>query len=181
MLKTQWQAIEQNDAQYDGTFWYAVQTTKIFCRPSCPSRLPKPEHILIYQTPEAAMAAGYRPCKRCRPLNQPVDNQTWVAEINTILAQNYAQPFSLEQLAQTVHGSKSYLWHVYKAITGLTPQQKLMAIRLTQAKQRLATSSESITTIGQQVGLTNTAYFIKKFREAYGLTPKQYQLQQKKL
>ncbi len=61
-----WLAVSQNDASADGLFFYAVSSTGVFCRPSCKSRRPKRENVRYFKTAEQAMAAGFRPCKRCR-------------------------------------------------------------------------------------------------------------------
>ncbi|MEE8823979.1 bifunctional transcriptional activator/DNA repair enzyme AdaA [Lentilactobacillus sunkii] len=177
MENFEWTAIQNNDASYDNQFWYAVKSTHIFCRPSCPSRLPKRENITIYYDPNDAIEAGYRPCKRCRPLNQPVDNRTWVSEINTILENNYQQNLSLKELAYQAHGSQSYLRHVYKQETGMTPQQKLLEIRMSQAEIMLVNSDQAVAVIGRKVGFDNPAYFIQKFRQKFGKSPLQYRLQ----
>lgn len=62
-----WQAVLERDRAYDGTFVYAVRTTGIFCRPSCPARRPKRSSVRFFTAAEAARA-GFRPCRRCRPL-----------------------------------------------------------------------------------------------------------------
>jgi AraC family transcriptional regulator of adaptative response/methylated-DNA-[protein]-cysteine methyltransferase len=62
-----WQMVLDRDTNADGRFWYGVMTTGIYCRPQCPSRRPKPENTRFFTTPQAAHAAGLRPCKRCRP------------------------------------------------------------------------------------------------------------------
>src|SRR2546423_2609628 len=62
-----WRAVEQRDPRFDGRFVYAVRSTRIYCRPSCPSRRPLRERVTFYAAPEAAEAAGYRACKRCQP------------------------------------------------------------------------------------------------------------------
>ncbi len=175
----EWQAIVDNDQQSDNLFWYAVKSTKIFCRPSCPSRLPKKENIEIFYTREEPLQAGYRPCKRCQPLGKPVSHQEWVAEIDTILAHNYSQKLTLEELAYLAHGSASHLRHVYKAVTGTTPQKKLLALRLMAAKQELLETNLPVKEIAKKIGMTNEAYFIKKFRECYGTTPLQFRLQKR--
>ncbi|WP_125766346.1 bifunctional transcriptional activator/DNA repair enzyme AdaA [Lapidilactobacillus wuchangensis] len=173
----QWQAIVANDRQADDQFWYGVTSTLIFCRPSCASRLPKREHIRIFADPNAALAAGFRPCKRCRPTAELVSNQTWVLEIDQVLQHHYAEKLDLNELAKQVHGSESYLRHVYQQLTGQTPQQKLTQIRLERAQLLLATTNSTIASIGRQVGWANPAYFIKIFRQQIGLTPRQYRQQ----
>jgi len=67
------------DASYDGVFFPAVKTTGIFCRPSCPAKKPKPENVVYYPTPKEALFAGFRPCKRCRPLDTDGRPPAWVA------------------------------------------------------------------------------------------------------
>lgn len=174
---SQWVAIKTNDRQSDHLFWYGVKTTGIFCRPSCPSRLPKRENVVVFTSPQEALTAGFRPCKRCRPTAQFVSNQVWVQEINHVLRSNYQEKLTLDRLASLVHGSPSYLRHVYKDLTGVTPQQELTAIRLTAAKQELLHSDRSIQQIASHVGLTNPAYFIQTFKKHYGITPLKYRQQ----
>ena len=177
LTEKNWVAIKNNDKSFDNQFWYGVKTTKIFCRPSCPSRLPKKENVEIFASSEAAQAAGFRPCKRCRPLNRPVSNQVWIEEINHVLVEHYPENITLAELAYRVHGSESYLRHVYRELTGLTPQQKLAKIRLEKAKSYLQETDESVGIIAGRVGIPNSAYFIKCFAETYGQTPYQYRLQ----
>ncbi|MQS89792.1 bifunctional transcriptional activator/DNA repair enzyme AdaA [Companilactobacillus mishanensis] len=175
VTQSEWLAIKNNDTNYDGKFWYAVSSTKIFCRPSCPSRLPKRENISIYSNPDQALADGFRPCKRCRPLNAIVSNEIWVKEIDNFLEENYSNNITLEYLANEIHGSESYLRHVYKDLTGMTPKQRLTIIRLDAAKSMLLNSEKPVKSIGEQVGISNPAYFIKLFKNQFGVTPKQFQ------
>ncbi|MGZ5823674.1 MAG: Ada metal-binding domain-containing protein, partial [Hyphomicrobium sp.] len=62
-----WVAVQERDANRDGTFYYAVATTGVYCRPSCPSRRPKRANVRFYATAAQAQTAGFRPCKRCKP------------------------------------------------------------------------------------------------------------------
>ena len=62
-----WARVTARDRSADGKFWYAVATTGIYCRPSCPSRIPNPKNVTLHATLESARATGFRPCKRCRP------------------------------------------------------------------------------------------------------------------
>lgn len=176
----QWQAIQENDRQQDGQFWYGVKTTGIFCRPSCPSRVPKRQNVVIFTDPAEAQEAGFRPCKRCRPLEKMVSNQIWVQEINHVLNNHYAEKLTLERLATLVHGSPSYLRHVYKSLTGVTPQQQLTMIRLEKATQQLRGSSKSVAQIAFAVGINNAAYFTQMFKNTYKMTPLQYRHQTSK-
>jgi len=62
-----WNAVEARDASADGTFWYSVRTTGVYCRPSCGSRTPLRQNVAFHTTREDAERAGFRPCKRCKP------------------------------------------------------------------------------------------------------------------
>ena len=70
-----------SDPSYDGVFFTAVKTTRIFCRPGCPARKPLPQNVEFYQTVREAMFAGYRPCKRCTPLDTPGKAPEWVESL----------------------------------------------------------------------------------------------------
>lgn len=94
--------------------------------------------------------------------------------------EHYDEALSLEELGYRLHGSSSYLRHVYKKIKGITPQQQLMTIRLEKAKVNLLTSNDSISEIAQRVGMANTPYFIKVFRQHYGSSPNHYRKKYKK-
>lgn len=70
-----------SDASFDGIFLFAVRTTGIFCRPSCPARKPNPENVEFFATGREALLAGYRPCKRCRPLDGLGKHPDWVERL----------------------------------------------------------------------------------------------------
>lgn len=71
-------AFGTRDASYEGVFVTGVRTTGIFCRPTCPARRPKPENVEFFATPREALAAGYRPCRRCVPLGSPGGTPAWL-------------------------------------------------------------------------------------------------------
>jgi AraC family transcriptional regulator of adaptative response/methylated-DNA-[protein]-cysteine methyltransferase len=74
-------AFLESDAGYDESFWTAVRTTGIFCRPSCRARKPRPENVEFFRSVREAMFAGYRPCKRCRPLDAPIQRPAWMERL----------------------------------------------------------------------------------------------------
>src|SRR5689334_24669208 len=76
-----------SDAAYNGVFFLGVRTTGIFCRPTCPARKPLPKNVEYFPTAQTALAAGYRPCKRCRPLELD-DQPSWAAELISEVDQN---------------------------------------------------------------------------------------------
>lgn len=140
MLDTErcWQAVCTRDAAQDGQFVFAVRSTGIYCRPSCPARRPKRENTCFYRDAEAATAAGFRPCKRCSPHGQSPAEQldALVAAACTLLS-NSQQPLSLAQLAARIGLSASHLARAFKARTGLTPRAWSEAQRRARLEQQL--------------------------------------------
>ncbi|MGQ2286973.1 Ada metal-binding domain-containing protein [Leuconostoc suionicum] len=169
-----WEIIKTNSNVLDGKVWYGVKSTKIFCKPSCPSRIPNKSNVLLFTNPDDPVKCGFRPCKRCQPINEVVSDEIWVAEINHILENYYDQNLTLAELAILAHGSISHLRHVYQSKTGISPSEKLMQIRMDKARILLLNSNRSISNIGNDVGIPNNSYFIKIFKKIYGITPRQY-------
>jgi AraC family transcriptional regulator, regulatory protein of adaptative response / methylated-DNA-[protein]-cysteine methyltransferase len=72
---TRWASVVARDDKTDGTFYYSVKTTGVYCRPSCAARLAHPENVQFYESSQEAEKAGFRPCKRCRPTQAPLAEQ----------------------------------------------------------------------------------------------------------
>jgi AraC family transcriptional regulator of adaptative response/methylated-DNA-[protein]-cysteine methyltransferase len=118
-----WAALAARDARSDGAFVYAVRTTGVYCRPSCPSRAARPENVAFYPTCAAAEAAGFRPCRRCRP-NEPGltgRRAEAVARACRRIETSEAMP-SLAELAREAAMSAYHFHRVFKAVTGVTPK-----------------------------------------------------------
>ncbi|UUX33029.1 bifunctional transcriptional activator/DNA repair enzyme AdaA [Fundicoccus culcitae] len=167
-------AIMENNKDYDGQFFYAVQTTRIFCRPSCKSRTPNFDHVTIYPTPEAALAAGYRPCKRCNSAGRRLPNDEWVLYIKEYIDDNYAKPLTLKQIADDCHGSPFHLHRVFTDVKGMTPLAYVHHVRLTHAKVYLKQTTLPIKEIAKKVGIANASRFSTLFKAYTKQTPKQY-------
>ncbi|MBD9366883.1 methylphosphotriester-DNA--protein-cysteine methyltransferase family protein [Leuconostoc mesenteroides] len=171
-----WQIIKTNSNALDGKVWYGVKSTKIFCKPSCTSRIPNKSNVLLFTNLDEPVKGGFRPCKRCQPINETVSDEVWVTEINYILESYYDQNLTLAELSFLAHGSPSHLRHVYQSKTGISPSEKLMQIRLEKATTLLQNTNRSISDIGNDVGIPNNSYFIKIFKKVYGITPHQYRV-----
>jgi len=169
-----WQAILHNDATYDHQFYYAVKTTGIFCRPSCKSKPPNRDNVSVFQHAEEAMAAGYRPCKRCKPTGQRLPDAEWAEQISRFIDGNFHHPLSLQMIADTCHGSPYHLHRIYKRVTGVTPAEYIQHKRLEKAKESLRKSNTAISTIAGRVGMPNIPYFVTWFKKSTGVTPAAY-------
>ncbi|WP_334328713.1 bifunctional transcriptional activator/DNA repair enzyme AdaA [Companilactobacillus sp. HBUAS59699] len=174
-----WQQIITSDATGDDHFYYGVKTTKIFCKPSCHSKNPSKENVLIFKNPTEAIENGFRPCKRCQPTGN-VPNEEWVQEIKLYLNNNYQRKLSLELIAEECHGSPFHLQRVFKKECGQTPLNYLTDLRLFQAKQLLSNTDLSVKVIAARVGFSSDTYFITTFKKHFAKTPEQFRLQEYK-
>src|SRR5688572_12150838 len=110
-----WQAVLSRDAAADGAFYYAVRSTGVYCRPSCPARRPSREQVLFFDSADAAARGGFRACRRCRPAE--VDRQRLVvARVQRLLEEAEDRP-TLTQLAGAVGVSPHHLQRVFKRVT----------------------------------------------------------------
>ncbi|MHB1684381.1 MAG: bifunctional transcriptional activator/DNA repair enzyme AdaA [Bacilli bacterium] len=171
MLEEQWNAIINCDSSYDGQFFYAVRTTGIFCRPSCKSRDPNRDNVLVFMTVDAAMEAGFRTCKRCRP-----DKFRWPAEelvhkTKEYIEEHYSEPLTLGGIAKALHISQYHLHHVFKRLTGLTPVEYLLQTRLAEANRLLEETNLNVTEVAVSVGFVSVAHFSTVFRKQLGQSP----------
>ena len=176
MNEEQWDAIVRCDASQDGVFFYAVATTRIFCRPSCRSRTPDRRNVTTFANAQQALAAGYRPCKRCKPDELAMPGEAWVDRIAAWIERRYAEPFTLRKLAEELHGSPYHLQRTFKQLRGVTPAQYATRLRVERATTLLRTTKLPIADIGAAVGIANAAYFATVFHGQTGLSPSQYRL-----
>lgn len=133
-----WQAVCARDAAQDGRFVFAVRSTGIYCRPSCPARRPKRENVSFHSDADAASAAGFRPCKRCSPQGQsPAEQLDALVIVACTLLDSSEQSLTLAQLAARIGLSASHLARAFKARTGLTPKAWSEARRRARLEQQL--------------------------------------------
>lgn len=129
-----WAAFSRRDRAFDGRFVGAVRTTGIYCKPSCPARHPKRENVRFYPTPEAARAAGFRACLRCRPDEVGRDRQA-VAEAVRLLDAG-ADP-TLATLAARVGYAPHHFQRLFTRATGVSPAAYARARRTAAAASAL--------------------------------------------
>ena len=169
-----WEAIVSRDPAADGSFFYGVRTTGVYCRPTCPSKRPRRSNVDFFATGEAAENAGFRPCKRCRPreASQPDRHARKVAEACRLIEQSEQAP-DLGTLARNAGLSPYHFHRVFKAITGLTPKAYATAHRARRVRSELA-RSRSVTDAIYDSGYNSNARFYEKAGEVLGMTPRAY-------
>lgn len=174
-----WEAIITNNASYDDQFLYAVETTGIFCRPSCKSREPNRKNVRIFKSAEQAIRADYRPCKRCKPTGESLPDEDWVDQITKYIDSHYNERLSLHTLADMCHGSPYHLHRTFKRITDLTPVEYIQRLRVKEAQELLSGTNHTVGEIGFLVGIPSSPYFITLFKKITGFTPAEYRQRQK--
>ncbi len=169
-----WAALRARDPAADGRFVYAVKTTGVWCHPSSPSRLPRPENVVFFDTPEAAEAAGYRANRRAAADRAALARQhaERVAHACRRL-ENTDEPPSLAQLAETAGMSPYHFHRVFKAITGVTPKAYAQA----QRARRMREGLEGDTTITDAIfdaGFGSNSRFYETSNQRLGMRPKDW-------
>ncbi|HEV7274747.1 MAG TPA: bifunctional DNA-binding transcriptional regulator/O6-methylguanine-DNA methyltransferase Ada, partial [Devosiaceae bacterium] len=170
-----WRAVLARDAAADGSFVYAVSTTGVYCRPSCPSRHARPEHVSFHADGAAAAAAGFRPCRRCRPDEAPlaVRQAEQVAAACRLLEQAEELP-TLAELARAVGISPFHLHRLFKAQTGVTPRAYGAARRAERLRAALAEGRGSVTAAIYDAGYNAASRFYESADAVLGMTPSTY-------
>ena len=163
------------DARFDGLFFTAVRSTKIYCRPVCPAPTPKRQNITYYPTAAAATSAGYRPCLRCRPELSPEARAADADEAATralaLIADGALQDASVDALASKVGLGSRQLRRVLLARTGATPHELHATRRLLLAKQLLTETTLPVTHIALAAGFNSLRRFNAAFAEGCGMAP----------
>lgn len=170
------QAVDSRDARFDGVFFVAIVTTHIYCRPICPSRRAVASHRRFFETRQAAEAAGYRPCRRCRPElapgSAPADSVKRLAR--TVAERIHAGALNgglVAGLAADLGVTERHVRRVLKRELGITPLELAQHDRLVLAKGLLADSSLSVTRIAFASGFQSLRRFNAVFRERFRMTP----------
>lgn len=145
--ETLWRGVLDRDADLDGELIYAVRTTGIYCRPSCPARRPRRENVRIFAGPEAAEAAGFRACLRCRPRDGEADPAlARVQAARAYLEAHLEETVTLERLAEEVGVSPWHLQRSFKRHLGPSPRQYVNQRRLERLRSRLREGEDDVTT-----------------------------------
>jgi len=173
-IDPRWAAVVARDPAADGQFVYAVKTTGIYCRPSSLARLPNPQNVEFFDTPEQAQAAGYRPSKRAAKDQSDVAAQhaaTVAAACRHIESAENLPP--LNELADAAGLSSFHFHRVFKAVTGLTPKGYATAHRSRKVRDRLADGG-SVTDALYDAGFNSNSRFYESADNLLGMKPGDY-------
>lgn len=168
-----WLAVLARDPRADTQFVFAVQTTGIFCRPSCRARHALRKNVLFYPDARHAALAGFRPCKRCMPDKRDPQEQK-VAKVELACRLLEQDPsLTLETLAQQVATSPFHFHRLFKSVTGMTPKAWQQAAREQRLRSALA-QGDKIADAVLAAGFPDSSSYYRKADGALGMTAKQY-------
>jgi AraC family transcriptional regulator of adaptative response/methylated-DNA-[protein]-cysteine methyltransferase len=169
-----WAAVLARDPAAEGQFYYSVRSTGVYCRPTCPARAANPENVQFHATRADAEAAGFRPCRRCKP-DQPPLAQQHAAKVAQAcrLIENAEHMPSLEQLAQHADLSRYHFHRVFKQVTGLTPRAYAAAHRAKRVRSALDRSA-TVTSAIFDAGYNASSRFYAQSAQLLGMTPSNY-------
>lgn len=167
-----WKAVLARDATHDGRFVYAVTSTGIYCRPSCPARRPALGNVAFYASAPQAQAAGFRACMRCRPdATGPAHAETIAAACRRI--REAEEPLTLADLATGSGLSPHHFHRIFKAATGLTPHAYAAADRARRMRESLKPDTE-VTAAVYDSGFASLGRFYAQAGESLGMAPSRY-------
>ncbi len=169
-----WDAVLARDPAFDGQFVYVVRTTGVVCRPSCPSRTARREHVLFFDTLDAARAAGFRACKRCKPDDAPLERRHSQAVLAACRALEASESgIALAVLARSAGLSAHHFQRVFKRVAGLSPKAYFKAVQARRVQQAL-TAAATVTDAIYAAGFNTAGRFYEGAGTALGMAPQAY-------
>ena len=169
LANARWRAVAARDRSADGSFVFAVTTTGIYCRPSCPARHPRPENARFFADGTAARAAGFRACKRCLPDQVPVIEQA-ITRARQLLDSAEGEPVTLAELARATGLSSFHLQREFQRRVGMTPKQYALAHRAERLKRQMK-SSRTVLDAGFEAGFGSASRLYAESTRRLGMTP----------
>ena len=165
-----YQASFNKNPDFEGVFWMGVKTTGIFCRPTCTARKPKSENVEFFQNTKDAILKGYRPCKVCKPLENPNETPEYIQEILEELRENPALKFKDFDLVQRgVEPATVRRW--FQKNHGMTFQAFQRMFRLNTAFKKIQ-QGENIMETAYDSGFESLSGFNESFKTIFGVSPK---------
>src|SRR5512141_2351654 len=166
-----WEAVLSRDRRSDGRFVYAVSSTHVYCRPSCPSRRPARNHVTFFDSAQLAEAAGFRACLRCQPqLPAGSEAEEWLERARRYLDDHTDEPITLRRLAAHVGLSPFHVQRAFTRVVGLSPkayQATKRMVRFTASLKR----GETVTHATYEAGFGSSSRLYARVHEDLGMTP----------
>lgn len=171
---SRWQAVLARDAANDGKFVFAVSSTGVYCRPSCPSKRPRRENVSFFRRPQEAESAGFRECLRCRPKAIAVNpRQELIKSVCRYIEQHLDEPITLAQLGAEFHQSPFHLQRSFKSVLGITPKEYANSCRMRGFRQNLK-AGHSVTRAMHDAGYSSTSRLYSRTSSELGMEPAKY-------
>jgi AraC family transcriptional regulator of adaptative response/methylated-DNA-[protein]-cysteine methyltransferase len=167
-VDTAWAAFMRRDRSWDGRVIGAVQTTGIYCKPSCPARRPKRENVTFFASAEEARVAGYRPCRRCKPDEVGRDREAVAQAVKLIEASQ--EPLTLDGLAQAVGYAPHHFQRIFKRDLGVSPAEYARGLRNRRTEAALKANGR-VTDAVYDAGYSGPSSFYSDAKERLGMTP----------
>ncbi len=167
-----WQAIQLRDVNADGQFVFAVRSTGIYCRPSCPARRPARHQIVFFPTCDVAEQNGFRACRRCHP-REVSAHASMVKRVCQLIETNLEEPLSLTALGEKVSMSPFHLQRIFKRTLGVSPRAYADALRFRNFKHHLK-QGPSATAAVYAAGYGSSSRAYERTASRLGMTPTRY-------
>lgn len=170
-----WRIVLARDRQYDGAFVYGVRSTRIYCRPSCPSRRPRRAQVDFFPVPELAERAGFRACRRCRPADAPAPDPRvpLVRAACRLIDAHPDAPASLAVLSARTGVTEHRLLRAFQRVLGISPRQYRDARRLDRFKTELRTRRR-VSPALYEAGYGSPSRVYERAHAQLGMTPATY-------
>ena len=171
-----WRAVLARDQRRDGVFVFAVRSTGIYCRPSCPARRPRRAQVRFFGAPDEAEGAGFRACRRCHPRSVANDPRpAWVGRICRLIEQHLddAESPTLERLSAAAGVGPHHLQRTFKRLVGLSPREWAEARRLERLKAQLK-DGRAVTEAGFEAGYGSMGRLYERASGPLGMPPGTY-------
>ena len=167
-----WRQVQTRDASADGQFVYAVETTGIFCRPSCVSRRPARQNVRFFANADAAMAAGYRACRRCHPAGEHAEAET-VRRLCDYLDRHVDRVVTLQELGRLTAMSPFTVQRMFERVLGVSPRHYQIDRRSSLLRDRLAGGS-SVTDAIYEAGFSSSSRMYEGADARLGMRPERF-------
>jgi AraC family transcriptional regulator of adaptative response/methylated-DNA-[protein]-cysteine methyltransferase len=169
-----WDAVWRRDREADGKFVYAVTSTGVFCRPSCPSRRPRRDRIRFFESPAHAISAGFRACRRCRPASARLSSaEDAIARVTKFLSVHAGEPVPLAVLSRVAGMSAFHLQRQFKKALGVSPREYQAACRARRFRAELR-SGRDVAAATYEAGYGSPSRVYDARPTGRGMSPSEY-------